>query len=261
MNIKFLKKEILKTFALLPVYSKKYTCSICKNDVNFFLNYGIKTELFVSQKIIGGGYRKHVRCPICQSNDRIRWIDWVIENKTYIYTGAFSILHIAPEPCIEKKIRKNMEVKYTTGDIQCGVAEEVVDITKMKFENNSFDYIILNHVLEHVEDEKNALQEIRRTLKVGGKVLFSMPICENRKTYEHKGILSKRDRLQYYGQEDHVRLYGMDVVERFEGYGFKVKEYIVSDYLSEKQINIMKLIKKDRVYIGEAIKGEHECRK
>ncbi len=250
---KNLRKNIKRIIALFPFFPKKYYCSICGKHVTFFLNYGVKSEVFSELKIIGGGYRENVRCPLCNGIDRMRWLNWIIENKTDIYTNSDNaVLHIAPERCIEEKIRRKAGI-YISGDIQKGMADRVVDITDMPFENDKFDYIIINHVLEHIMDEKKAIEEVKRVLKSSGKFIFSMPICESKMTYESNKALSETERLHAYGQKDHVRLYGTDTKERMEKYGLEVEEYMAKRFLPEKELSRMRILTEDRIFIAKKI--------
>lgn len=229
------------------LFGKK--CSACKEKVRFFRNYGVKSDFFKKNNIIGGGRRKHVLCPVCGANDRIRWVDYVITRYTNIYTASNCILHIAPEKVIENKIRKNSECNYITGDIEKGKADYVVDITNMNFSDNKFDFIIVNHVMEHVVAEGDAFKEIYRCLKKTGVLIISFPICLDRVTSECKNSLTKKEALELYGQEDHCRLYGYDVKQRIENFGFAVTEYNVSDLMNKHEIKEKVLLKNDRIYL------------
>ncbi len=201
-------------------------------------------------EIVGGGYRKAVTCPVCGATDRIRWIDYVIENMTGIYKEKCSVLHIAPEECIAKKIRKNKGAEYITGDICADNVDVRVDLTKMQFADKKFDYIIANHVLEHIEEVNSALDEVKRCLKDSGKFLFSFPVCPTRKTVEMEGELTDEERLKFYGQADHCRLYGSDATEFIEKAGFSVQEYNVSNMVGAKEIKKKRYLPQDRVYIA-----------
>lgn len=254
---KYLKRLIFKLIAILatiPLIPKKYHCTACGNSVAFFLSAGVKTELFQTKKIIGGGYREKVCCPVCNANDRIRYLDYIVKQKTDIYSNSGNvILHFAPEKAIETKIRKIIregEGKYITGDITYGVADKIVDVTEICFPDHMFDYVIINHVLEHILNERKAMEEIKRVLKDDGKVVFSMPICEDEDTYESPNELDERERLRQYGQIDHVRLYGRDVKRHMEKYGYNIAEYKAEDILSEEDIADMRIIAKDRIFIG-----------
>lgn len=139
---------------------------------------------------------------------------------------------------------------YVSGDICKGKADIVCNLTDMIFRDKSFDYIIVNHVLEHIENEEKAFEEMKRVLKKKGKIICSFPICLNDKTFELKGHdLSKEDRIKLYGQEDHVRLYGYDAKEHIEKYGIKVEEYITDQILSSDEFEKLRVIKNDRIFI------------
>ena len=45
----------------------------------------------------------------------------------------------------------------------------------MPFTDNMYDFILCNHVLEHVENDLKALREIKRILKKGGKGIVQVP--------------------------------------------------------------------------------------
>lgn len=255
---KFIKSIVIlcNFFSFIP---KKYYCSICGKRSVFFDSWGVKNDIFSRLEIIGGGYRKNVRCPFCNSIDRMRWLDYILQNETDVYINTKNvILHVAPEKCIEEKIKKSRKNKdlYITGDIQEGLADEVIDITNIKYRSKYFDYIIVNHVLEHIEDEERAMTELHRVLKDCGKLIFSMPICEKQNTFEMRrggGKLTEERRLELYGQKDHVRLYGKDVKERMKKYNFRIEEYKVSDIISSDEIERNRYLEQDRIYIAHKL--------
>jgi len=49
------------------------------------------------------------------------------------------------------------------------------DISDLPYKSNSFDAVCLMDVLEHIEDEKVAIEEIFRVLKPKGKLLLTVP--------------------------------------------------------------------------------------
>ena len=51
----------------------------------------------------------------------------------------------------------------------------VMDVTNLGFSDNSFDYIFMLEVLEHVTEPSDAMSEIYRCLKPGGKLFMSTP--------------------------------------------------------------------------------------
>ena len=61
-----------------------------------------------------------------------------------------------------------------------------------------------------------------RVLKVGGIAVLQTPFSPIlSRTFSDPGIVSDVARLHAYGQEDHARLYGKDIFERFESAGLK----------------------------------------
>lgn len=53
------------------------------------------------------------------------------------------------------------------------------DVMRMKFWRNSFDYIIIHQVLEHVQNLHKASKELYRVLKPGGILWFSSPFIDH----------------------------------------------------------------------------------
>ena len=114
-----------------------------------------------------------------------------------------------------------------------------------QFADGSFDYVIANHVLEHIPDEAKAFSELKRVLKEDGKLVISFPICTDMLTYEDSSITSREGRLKAFGQEDHVRLYGTDFKERIERYGLDVKVYTPQEILPHEEVKKYALIPDD----------------
>ena len=131
------------------------------------------------------------------------------------------------------------------------IAEKVIDITDIKFENNFFDFIICNHVLEHVKDDKKAMRELFRVLKSGGEAILQVPMIKTMiKTFEDFSIVLSEERVKYFGQKDHLRIYGKDYKEKLESEGFKVKLYDIKNDLHNKDIIKHGLNSEEILYIG-----------
>ncbi|MDD3052486.1 MAG: methyltransferase domain-containing protein [Candidatus Cloacimonetes bacterium] len=210
-----------------------YYCPICKGSFRKFLPYGAKN------------WRDGRLCPGCLSLERHRLLWLYIEKKTDILVENQKILHIAPEQCFYKVFRKSHNLKYITADLESPLADVKMDIIHMPFENESFDKIICNHVLEHITDDKKAMQEIYRTLKSGGLAILEVPLDFNREvTLEDEAINTPDLRKKHYWAHDHVRLYGRDYLEKLTQTGFiPVCDEIFTEF-DEKEIKRMGLIKK-----------------
>jgi ubiquinone/menaquinone biosynthesis C-methylase UbiE len=117
---------------------------------------------------------------------------------------------------------KNLD--YITADIESPLAKVKMDIHAIPFEANTFDTAFCNHVMEHVDNDIQAMRELHRVLKPGGWAIIQSPMDVTRETtLEDPAITSEADREKYYWQKDHVRLYGQDYKQRLEQAGFQVK--------------------------------------
>lgn len=244
----FINDNLLKKNNVITSGLKQ--CIICGSNIDQFLPGGIEEEIYKRHHIIGGGYRENCKCPYCGASDRHRWLYYVLQKKLDISRVSGRVLHLAPESLIQKYIEQNEKIDYYTGDIVPRKAMHVTDITDMQYKDNTFDYVICNHVMEHIADEEKAVSEIKRVLKPTGKWIFSFPICTDMKTYEDKAIISPEQRLKEYGQEDHVRLYGFDFAERYEKYGLKLHIYSPKNEMDDAQIDQFGFIKDDIIIIA-----------
>ncbi len=256
-----IKNELTVKYAIQPekiilwrtwlYQSKNHYCCLCGHTMPVMLKFGQESPAFHSKKIVGGGIRWS-RCVFCGSLDRNRWVQYVLEHKTDIYTRLTRVLHFAPEPMIREKLRAEHCGEYITADIDAEKkVDRIEDITNISFSNDTFDFIICNHVMEHIKAEAKAFSELKRCLKTGGKVIFSVPVCWEQKTAEDDAVTSEEQRLIEYGQKDHVRLYGNDLKQRLETHGFKVSMYRVDQELTKEEIKRMCLIPEDTVWILE----------
>lgn len=196
-------------------------CSVCNNTYSKFLPYGYG----------GSAKRKNVLCPNCLSLERHRLLWLYLKNKTDFFTKQRNMLHIAPEQYFYKKFKKQQNLNYLTGDLFSPLADVKFDLHNAPFEDNKFDVIFCNHVLEHVKDDHQCMQELYRILKPGGFAILQVPVDFTRETtYEDPAIISEEDREKHYWQKDHVRLYGKDYPNKLQNAGFTVK---VEQYLNE----------------------------
>lgn len=166
-------------------------------------------------------------------------IYWYIINKTKILNPSKNIrlLHVAPEKNLQKVLKAFSKIKYISGDLNPLVADRKIDITNINFENDYFDFIICNHVLEHIVDDQKAMRELFRVLKPEGFAILQVPISKKAKeTFEDFSITSPEERKIYFGQKDHVRIYGKDYKERLESVGFKVNLYDIKNDLSIQDV-------------------------
>ena len=227
-----------------------YLCPFCFNQSDSFLPFGLRYKVLSSLSVIGGGYRKNALCLYCKSSDRERLIYLYLREKTTVFSTSLKLLHIAPERNLKLVFQNSSNIDYVDGDIKKTRASKTIDITDIPFASSYFDVVICNHVLEHVENEIKALQELFRILKKGGFALIQVPIAKSlRKTYENLSIVSSRDRAKHFGQWNHVRLYGRDYLERLEKYGFSVKVINPVSLFGIVYVNKYSLIANENLYV------------
>lgn len=187
-------------------------CTICKQSIKLFLPYGTK-------------YRKNSCCPVCGSLERHRTIWKVIEKESIFRNENLKMLHFAPEKVLAEKFKKMSNITYYPVDFNenyPGIVKKV-DITNITFEDGYFDLVVCNHVLEHIEDDIKAMKELYRVLKTGGIVYITVPLdLTSLKTFENFAYNTPELRLKYFKQEDHVRIYSLDIAERLKSVGFDV---------------------------------------
>ena len=119
----------------------------------------------------------------------------------------------------------------------------------MEIFNETFDVIICNHVLEHIENDKLAMSELHRVMKKDGWGIFQVPLEYSfATTYEDFTITDPLEREKAFRQKDHVRIYGRDYKDRLTSAGFKVKEDDYVKSLSNQEIKKYRLAPDDLIY-------------
>lgn len=219
-------RKIIQLFAhrLIKLYSfilkgDAVECPICEQTFSKFLPYG---RIFP---------RENALCPSCLSLERHRLMHVFLKNKTNFYESKPKVLHIAPEYCFIKRFEKYLGDQYITADIESPLAKVKMDLHHIPFDDNSFEVVFCNHVLEHVKDDVRCMQEIRRVLKIGGFALCQSPQrYDLETTYEDANMTDPKEREKHFLQDDHLRIYGRDYGHQLSLSGFNVEEVnVISD--------------------------------
>ena len=181
--------------------------------------------------------RSQAKCPGCGALERHRVLWLFLERETDLFQRPGAFLHIAPEYAFLRRLPQMSGLRYVTGDLDSGLASHKFDVMDLPFESESFDYLMCNHVLEHVEDDRRALAEIHRVLKPGGWAILMSPVDNRRaRTVEDPAVVTPQDRHRVFGQSDHVRLYGRDYPARLTEAGFTVLADNYLDRFDERSI-------------------------
>ncbi len=165
-------------------------------------------------------------------------------------------MHFAPEKMFYDIFSTNKDIEYYPCDLSPkaytydgNVKIIKADITKIPFQENYFDVIICNHVLEHITADGLATSELYRVLKKDGWAILQVPIDYKREaTYEDFSITTPKGREKAFGQKDHVRWYGQDYKDRLKKAGFIVKEDDFVKSFSSEDLYRYGLIKSELIY-------------
>ena len=160
------------------------------------------------------------------------------------------MLHVAPEMQLHRVIRSHPNIDYVTADLNSPFAMVKMDITNIEYEDNVFDVIICNHVLEHIPDDRKAMAELYRVLKPGGWAILQVPISLSLdRTLEDSTITTPEEREKIFGQEDHVRIYAKDYKDRLVLVGFRVKVDRFEGKGSDSDIRKYGLLRDENIYV------------
>ena len=194
------------------------SCPVCGNSSSRFRTSGIIP-------------RPDAECAYCNALERHRFLWLYMTERTDLFDGKpKSMLHVAPEACLAPRFQQRVGEGYLTADL-LEPAMVKMDITAIQYPEASFDVIYCSHVLEHVPDDKKAMREFCRVLKPDGWAIVLVPITAD-KTIEDPSVTDPAERLRLFGQEDHVRRYGPDYMDRLQEAGFKIEKTSVADLVS-----------------------------
>lgn len=173
--------------------------------------------------------REDAQCAHCGALERHRLLWVYVSRSTDLFDGRpKTVLHVAPEACLESRFRQRLGRGYITADLHGRGAMVRMDITHLACPDECFDVIFCSHVLEHVPDDRRAMRELCRVLKRDGWAILLVPIGAG-PTFEDPSVVAPRERVRLFGQHDHVRRYGPDYVDRLREAGFDVKTTTASE--------------------------------
>jgi SAM-dependent methyltransferase len=179
--------------------------------------------------------REDAQCRWCRAVERHR-AAYVIMNddlEQAAAAGPLRVLHVAPETCLQPWLQRLVADsgpggRYLSIDLDPRKAMQQEDLRALTLADDAWDLVWCSHVLEHVDRDDLALREMRRILAPGGRVVLQVPII-GEYTYEDAAVTERQARLNHFLQEDHVRVYGLDIEDRLRGAGFRVDVRRVSE--------------------------------
>ncbi|MFI3277955.1 MAG: methyltransferase domain-containing protein [Rikenellaceae bacterium] len=221
-------------------------CPICKARRRKFIPYGYTTQ------------RENALCPNCLSLERHRLMWLYITRESNLLAELPSLIHIAPEVSISKRLQKayksaSKAADYVTADLESPLATMHFDVQQIPLADNSFEVVICNHLLEHVNSDIAAMAELYRIMKPNGWGILLSPVEYDRATtYEDDTITDPNERTRIFGQYDHRRIYGRDYAERLRSVGFSVEEIDYNQELTPEEVNLYALTR-EIIYVVRKI--------
>lgn len=227
---------------IAPILYKGNTveCPVCGKSYSKFLSYGSSIA-----------HRENVLCPgdLTLERHRLMWL-YLKDHSNFFTAKQLNVLHIAPEQCFHQRFKQQKNLNYLTGDLVSPIADMHFDLHQIPLEDNRFDVIFCNHVLEHVDDANQCMRELYRVMKPGGWGIMQVPQDFDRElTFEDPSIVTEEDRERLFWQKDHVRLFAKDYPNWLQNAGFKVEVFEKEKVYSTAQIQRFRLQEKEILYI------------
>lgn len=246
------------------VLVRPFYCPVCRSGVQSFtplsafyaenaLKYGFPYSVKDAELCNANAYS----CPACGAADRDRFCAlYLLSYFQRERRRPIRMLDIAPRSPLSDFVRRQivankLSCEYRTADLNMGGVDDKVDIMNMSiYSDNTFDFVLCSHVLEHVDDDRKAMREMWRILRSGGEGILLVPIVLSAKCIdEEPGVTDTEERWRRFGQGDHVRLYSKhDYIDRLRAAGFEVAEWGKGDVGCE-QMKLCGIEEKAVLYI------------
>lgn len=113
------------------------------------------------------------KCAACCGLERHRIVRAMFDCLPDDFLGGKTALQFSSDPGVPTD-------RLGKIDISIYGADNSLDISRLERPDDRYDWIIANHVLEHVEDDAAGLSEMLRVAKPGGIVQFTVPSPSSR---------------------------------------------------------------------------------
>jgi SAM-dependent methyltransferase len=231
------KGKAIKRALKLPGYlGSTHECPVCGTRLRAFKpiwkSYWRDVEIFAplhGKKEMETFNTAAYSCPRCDASDRERLIAIYLDRAfaKFSRTRRYRLIEVAPADGLPRIFARYPFIEYRSADLNRKDVDEHLDLTAMiAHADQSVDILLCSHVLEHVDDDRKAMREIRRVLKPDGFAILLVPLVIGvEETHEDPTFDTLELRWKYFGMGDHVRQYGKrDFIARLEAAGLSVEQ-------------------------------------
>ena len=241
-----------------------YQCPLCMSKLRSFLP--LPSQFRITLEIEGRRFTPsdfetlnvdNYLCPVCRCSDRDRLLTLYLKRIPECQQENRRLLHFAPERALSFFIRKNCRFSYRTADLYRKDVDDRIDIADISnYEDASVDCFICSHVLEHVREDTRAIRELYRILEPTGWGIILAPIIPDlAQTHEDPSKTTEAERLQHFGQKDHLRAYGKtDFIDQLKRAGFQVSQ-LGADFFGENILDQHGISRRSCLYVVHKTPG------
>lgn len=175
--------------------------------------------------------RDNAICPYCAARERDRLTFLFLVDADGPAPGS-PILHIAPEACLQSRLRQMAADVYLTADLIRTDVDKRFDLMAIPYADATFHAVYCSHVLQDVADDIAAMTELFRILKPGGWAILNVPVTAEVSVDHRTAPLyagSERDQRP----PEYLRTYGKDFPQRMASVGFEVREIRPDDLVDD----------------------------
>jgi hypothetical protein len=207
------RPPIRRAWTRLRHFGWRRRCNICGAALRSFLAHGIPPE-------------PDFLCPSCRSKPPHRLAAVYFNRHPGIFVRDGMLLHVAPELGLGRWLQRRAHeqgMRYRAGSIT-GSGEAHLDLRRLPFADASVDLVYCCHVLNCMDEDREAMCEVRRVLSPRGVAILQVPaFASGSATVETFG---SADRLREFGDDGIWRRYTNDnFMARLRAAGFDVVEY------------------------------------
>jgi SAM-dependent methyltransferase len=176
-----------------------------------------------------------VRCAGCSAGLVQMSIGWALREEIGSL-GALDVCELSAHGAVAAYLRRaarSVAVSEYFADAEPGTLRDgirVEDVQRLTYADASFDLVTHCDVLEHVPDDARALSELKRVLRPGARMLFTVPLHAGARTNERArlrdGLVEHFDAPSYHHDQLRpegilaFRDYGLDILDRLRAAGF-----------------------------------------